>query len=132
MKILITAPSLDENKNVSGISTLVRQIIKHGDADFFHFQAGRQDDDKGKFDWIYRQFFLVPRFFRQIKSENIDLVHINTAFNRLSIIRDFALVKTARFARQKIVLHLHKKRRDGKNNRFSRTAERIERLARDR
>ncbi|HLM59570.1 MAG TPA: glycosyltransferase family 4 protein [Pyrinomonadaceae bacterium] len=107
MKVLITAPSLDENKNVSGISTLVGQIIKNGKADFFHFQAGRQDDEKGKFDWIFKQFFLVPRFHRQIKMENVDLVHINTALNPLSILRDYALVKTARFAGRKIVLHLH-------------------------
>ena len=107
MKILITAPSLDENVNVSGISTLVRQIIKHGSEDFFHFQAGREDNEKSRIDWIFNQISLIPRFRKQIRRESIDLVHINTALNPLSIVRDYALVKTARFAGKKVVLHLH-------------------------
>ena len=45
MKILITAPSLDENENVSGISTLVRNIIKYDRNEFFHFEAGRKDGE---------------------------------------------------------------------------------------
>lgn len=107
MKVLITAPSLDETENVSGISTLVRQIIKNGAADFRHFQAGRKDDDKGNLDWIFQQISLAPRFYREIKKEKFDLVHINTALNPLSIGRDFILVKTAKFAGQKVLLHLH-------------------------
>lgn len=107
MKVLITSPSLDEKKNVSGISTLVRQIIELGGAQFYHFQAGRQDDDKNKINWIAKQSFLAPRFYRQIRREKINIVHINTALNPLSIVRDFALIKTAQAARAKILLHLH-------------------------
>ena len=128
MKILITAPSLDENVNVSGISTLVRQIIKYGDAEFYHFQAGRADDEKGKAGWIFKQIFLVPRFYRQIKHEKVDVVHINTALNPLSILRDFALVKTARLAGRKILLHLHGGKflaREFENNRLKIIAEKM-------
>lgn len=107
MKILITAPSLDENENVSGISTVVRHIVERGKDEFVHFQAGRRDDAAGKFRWIKAQIFLAPRFFQKIKSEKIRLIHINTALNPLSIFRDYALVKTARLAKSRIVLHLH-------------------------
>ena len=107
MKVLITAPSLDENANVSGISTLVRQIIKQGSAKFYHFQAGRTDDEKGKVGWIFKQILLAPRFYREITQKEINLVHINTALNPLSIARDFALVKTAQITNRKILLHLH-------------------------
>ena len=107
MKVLITAPSLYENENVSGISTLVRQIIEHGAAEFHHFQAGRRDGNDGKINWIASQIFLLPRFYRQIKREKIDIVHINTALNPLSIVRDFTLVKTAKVAGRKTLLHLH-------------------------
>ena len=48
MKIVITAPSLDEHKNVSGISTIVRQIIEHSPHEFSHFKAGREDGEPAK------------------------------------------------------------------------------------
>ncbi|MDQ3711603.1 MAG: glycosyltransferase family 4 protein [Acidobacteriota bacterium] len=105
MRILITAPSLDENKNVSGISTLVREIIEHGNAEFYHFQAGRQDDDKIDIHWILQQILLTPRFFWTIYREKIDLVHINTALVPLSIVRDAALTFTARLANRPVLLH---------------------------
>ncbi|CAN5815282.1 glycosyltransferase family 4 protein [soil metagenome] len=105
MKILITAPSLDENKNVSGISTLVREIIEHSNAEFYHFQAGRQDDDKIDIRWILQQILLTPRFLWTIYREKIDLVHINTALVPLSIVRDAALTFTARLANRPVLLH---------------------------
>lgn len=107
MKVLITAPSLDEHKNVSGISTLVAQIIKRGAAEFFHFQAGKQDGEKIGGGWFLQQLSLVPRFLRQIRREKIDLVHLNTALVPLSIGRDFALATAARIAGRPILLHLH-------------------------
>ncbi len=107
MKVLITAPSLDENKNVSGISTLVRQIIKHGQSHFYHFEAGRRDGEKINTKWITSQTLLVPRFLSAILREKIDLVHINTALVPLSIMRDAALVAAARRAKISVLLHLH-------------------------
>ena len=43
IKVLITAPSLDENENVSGVSTMIKGIIKYGNGNFVHFTAGRKD-----------------------------------------------------------------------------------------
>ena len=105
MKVLITAPSLDENKNVSGISTLVRQIIKHGQSNFYHFEAGRRDGDQINVRWIASQTLLVPRFLSAIRREKIDLVHINTALVPLSIMRDAALVAAVRRAKRPVLLH---------------------------
>lgn len=105
MKVLITAPSLDENKNVSGISTLVREIIKHGNAEFYHFQAGREDNEKINLKWIFQQILLTPRFLLKLRREKIDLAHINTALVPLSIIRDAALVFAARIANRPVLLH---------------------------
>jgi glycosyltransferase involved in cell wall biosynthesis len=105
MRILITAPSLNENKNVSGISTLVREIIEHGNQEFYHFQAGRQDDDKIDIGWILQQILLTPRFLWTIYREKIDLVHINTALVPLSIVRDAALTFTVRLANRPVLLH---------------------------
>lgn len=107
LKILITAPSLDETRHVSGISTVVRQIIEHGNFSYTHFEAGRSDGERKSVGWFLRQFRLPFRFFVTLKSGNFDVAHINTAFNPLSIYRDFALVKAAKFAQIPIVLHIH-------------------------
>ncbi|MEP7037721.1 MAG: glycosyltransferase family 4 protein [Acidobacteriota bacterium] len=107
MKILITAPSLEIIENVSGISSVVRQIIENSRFDFYHFHAGRRDGEKANSSWIIRQILSVPRFYRKIISEKMDIVHINTALNPLSIMRDAALVKMARLAKRPVLLHLH-------------------------
>jgi glycosyltransferase involved in cell wall biosynthesis len=107
MKVLITAPSLDESANVSGISTLARQIISGGAADFYHFRAGKKDGEKTGGEWLLQQILLVPRFLQTIRRERIDIVHLNTALVPLSIGRDFALASAARIARRPILLHLH-------------------------
>ncbi|HSK73313.1 MAG TPA: glycosyltransferase family 4 protein [Pyrinomonadaceae bacterium] len=105
MKVLITAPSLDEKENVSGISTLVREIIRNGKSQFYHFTAGRRDDEKAGVVWILKQILLPLRFFWQIFRKKIDLVHINTAFVPLSIVRDTALIAAARLAGRPVLLH---------------------------
>lgn len=105
MKVLITAPSLDEKENVSGISTLVREIITHGKSDFSHFVAGRKDSESAGIGWIFKQIILPAKFFQTLKREKPDVVHINTAFVPLSIMRDAALVFAAKFVKVPVLLH---------------------------
>ena len=107
MKVLITAPSLDEKRQVSGISTLVRQIINSGAADFYHYEAGRRDGEKINARWIISQILLVPRFVNAMRREKIDFAHVNTALVPLSIVRDAALVFAARISKRPVLLHLH-------------------------
>ena len=107
LKILITAPSLDESQNISGISSVVRQIVDCGNLDYKHFSAGKKDGERQNVRWIFKQSAMPLQFFQTLKSSKIDVVHINTALNPLSIIRDFALVKTAIFAKVPILLHIH-------------------------
>ncbi|MCC6326912.1 MAG: glycosyl transferase, partial [Acidobacteria bacterium] len=85
MKIVITAPSLDEHRNVSGISTIVRQIIEHSPHEFSHFKAGREDGEPADAVWLAKQAALPLRLWARILSEKADLVHINTALTDLSI-----------------------------------------------
>lgn len=107
MKILITAPSLDERTNVSGISTLVREIIKTDENDFAHFVAGRRDGEKKSVGWLAKQIALPKKFRQTIRREKPDIVHINTALVPLSIMRDASLVFSARRAKIPALLHLH-------------------------
>ncbi len=102
MKIVITAPSLDEHKNVSGISTIVRQIIEKSEHEFVHFRAGRIDGERSGIGWIARQATLPFRF--AATAQNADVVHINTALTDRAILRDATLV---RMTRKPIVLSVH-------------------------
>ncbi len=98
MKIVITAPSLDEHRNVSGISTIVRQIIAHSGHKYAHFKAGRADGEKAGAGWMLKQAALPVRFFARILKEKADVIHINTALTDLSIWRDAALTRAAKMA----------------------------------
>lgn len=132
MNILITAPSLDENRNVSGISTVARQIIESSAHRFTHFGAGRADGEKLNAAWFLRQTNLPIRFFQTIRREKIEVAHVNTAFNAFSIVRDFALVTTARAAKCPTLLHIHGGRflaEDFHGKKLSSLAERMLRAA---
>ncbi|CAN5306841.1 glycosyltransferase family 4 protein [soil metagenome] len=107
MKILITAPSLETSENVSGISSVVAQIIERSRHELFHFTTGRRDGEKINIGWVFKQIFIAPRFFRQIRREKIEIIHINTALAPLSIVRDAILTRTANFAKRPVLLHLH-------------------------
>ncbi len=107
MKIVITAPSLDEHRNVSGISTIVRQIIEHSSFQYAHFTAGREDGETSGPAWLLKQTALPIRFFARILKEKADLVHINTALTDLSIWRDAALVRAAKLTGRPVVLAIH-------------------------
>jgi glycosyltransferase involved in cell wall biosynthesis len=105
MKVLITAPSLDTTNNVSGISSVVNNIINHSSCTFKHFLVGRKDNEKAGFNWILKQIVLIFKFPFSLKG--IDIVHINTALNPLSIFRDFTFVFIAKIFFKKVLLHLH-------------------------
>ncbi len=107
MKIVITAPSLDEHKNVSGISTIVRQIIAHCPHEFVHFKAGREDGEPADAIWLAKQAALPVRFWARILSDKPDVVHINTALTDLSIWRDAALVRAAKLTGRPVVVSIH-------------------------
>ena len=47
MEIIITAPSLNTNQNVSGISSVTKFIIQNNKSvDYIHFELGKKDEDK--------------------------------------------------------------------------------------
>lgn len=106
-RVLITSPSLDPNENVSGISTSVRLIMNRCSCDFVHFRAGRKDNEKTGIRWFAKQILLPFRFAKQIAGGKIDLVHLNTALSRASIIRDFCLAAIAVFLGKPLIVHSH-------------------------
>ncbi|MBK6749474.1 MAG: glycosyltransferase family 4 protein [Pyrinomonadaceae bacterium] len=125
MKVLITAPSLDETRNVSGISTVARQIIQYSSGEFDHFEAGRKDGSENKLLWLARQLVLPLRFLQRIRSSSPDVVHINTAMTVLAVCRDAVLVRCARFTGTPVILSVH----GGENLRERFNSSHIEKMA---
>lgn len=108
MKVLITAPSLDPNKNVSGISSVVSNIIDSSDtAEYAHFQLGRTDQKKRNLLWLLSQP-LIPLFFLfTLISYRPRVLHLNTPLDGLGVTRDYFLSLLSRLLRIPILLHLH-------------------------
>ena len=107
-RILITSPSLHVQNNVSGIASLVSDIINNSRLDFVHLQLGSKDGSKKNLNWaagqvrIYLNIIFVSLFKRY------DFVHLNLGLEKLSIIRDsliFFIVK--KLFRKKVILHIH-------------------------
>lgn len=107
MKVLITAPSLKEKDNVSGISTLVANIIRLSSNEYVHFRAGRRDGAGKGAKWIASQPRMVRDFRKTIDRERPDIIHLNTSFSRLAMLRDAVLVRAAAGKGVPIVLHIH-------------------------
>lgn len=108
--VLITAPSLDEQFNVSGISTVVRNIIEFSGSQikYFHFKVGKQDKKKRSFSWLIDQLLLIPRLIANILRLNIQAVHLNTGLESASLHRDFAIFFFAKYIlRKKVIFHAH-------------------------
>lgn len=107
-RILITSPSLKVKENVSGISSLVADIINCSKLDFVHFQLGSKDGLKKNFVWaliqvkIYLEIIFVSLF------KKYQFVHLNVGLEKPSIIRDsLVFFIVSKLFRKKVVLHIH-------------------------
>lgn len=108
MKILITSPSLDTNKNVSGISSITQFIITFNTKNtYLHFELGRKDCQKRNLTWFLNILQVYCKWPYVVLSSKIDLIHFNLALTKESFLRDLPLILMARIFRKPIILHLH-------------------------
>lgn len=107
LNILITAPSLNTKNNVSGVSSVVNNILETTELNYIHFEVGKQDKEKRDLKWILKQFYLPINLFIVFFSNKVDLFHLNAPLNKLSVIRDFLLLIVAKIFRKKTILHFH-------------------------
>ena len=107
LHILITAPSLNRGKNISGISSVVQMIIKNNEKySYYHYLLGKPDN---KNTWI-QIGLLVKRllFFPfALWRNHIDIVHQNFPFDPKGILREFIINQWCRLFRVPVVLHIH-------------------------
>ncbi|PQA52736.1 glycosyltransferase family 4 protein [Siphonobacter curvatus] len=108
MKVLITAPSLDPKKNVSGISTVVRNIISANPThQYIHYLLGRPDGPSSTFSLLLsqiKQLFLFPFF---IKKNDVDIVHQNLPFNPKGLLREYIINLWCKLLDIPVLLHIH-------------------------
>jgi glycosyltransferase involved in cell wall biosynthesis len=106
--ILITAPSLDTTKNVSGISSVTNFIIGNNSSRrYTNFELGRKDDEKRNLLWFFGIVKSTIRWMFVVASKKIQLVHFNFALSKAAIVRDAPLILFAKLIRKRIVIHLH-------------------------
>jgi len=108
MNILITAPSLDPTKNVSGIATVVNTIIENNEGHcYFHYLLGRPDGTQNPLSWLIqaiKQLSLFPFF---VNKNKIDVVHQNLPFDPKGLMRECIINGWCRLLRVPVVLHIH-------------------------
>ena len=107
LHILITAPSLDTEKNISGISSVVQIIIKNNENhSYYHYLLGKPDNKN-----IMMQILLLLKrllfFPLSLWKNHIDLVHQNFPFDPKGILREFIISQWCRLFHIPVVLHIH-------------------------
>lgn len=108
MKVIITSPSLDIDKNISGISSVARFIIGvNKTQEYTHVEIGRRDNEGRNLGWLGRILNLYFKWLVMLFKREDVIIHFNTALCRLAVLRDFPLILLTRIFRKTIIVHLH-------------------------
>lgn len=107
MRVLITSPSLDGRINVSGISSVVKNIMLCGKSEFRHFLVGKSDARSRRSGWLLDQIRLIARFRSIMLDFRPDIVHVNMPMSPLALIRDGLIVVLSRLWGRRVISHLH-------------------------
>ncbi|MDD0814591.1 glycosyltransferase family 4 protein [Curvibacter sp. HBC28] len=106
-KILITSPSLEVNKNVSGIAALVRPLVSTRPTTFFHLNVGTPDSAKSIGSRIFYATVSMSKLLRFRFSSGRKIFHLNTSADTPAVVRDFLLFLIAKLLFLKVVVHYH-------------------------
>ena len=108
MKVLIVAPSLNVENNVSGVSAVTNFIIANNtDCQYEHFLQGKSDGERGAVNRIRRLLSNYREWKKLLKRTDANVIHYNYPLDTPSIIRDFFFMRTAYRQGKKMVIHLH-------------------------
>lgn len=108
LRILISSPSIDVEKNVSGISSVVMQImhVLSGKVQLRHLELGSEQRG-GRFTRLLVSLSKIARAIFTVLTSRFDVLHSNTAMTPKSILRDLAVVAAARLRGKAVLLHVH-------------------------
>jgi glycosyltransferase involved in cell wall biosynthesis len=105
---LITSPSLDAKKNVSGISSVTAFIIKNNPGyKYTVFTLGRSDNEKRGIAWALGLLKTALQWTGAVAFKKKTAVHFNFAFSKASVLRDAPLIFVAKLFKKKMLVHLH-------------------------
>lgn len=107
--IIITAPSIDTEVNVSGIATVTGYItnIKDPEYTFEVFTVGKPDRQKRTLKWFIQQIKLPVSFAILLAKKRPSIIHINSPLNVLAIFRDTLIAMIAKAFQKAIIMHIH-------------------------
>ena len=104
MKVLITHPEFEDP---GGVSNLYKQLQNKFKIPTLHFIVGKRTREKGFLSRIFRMFHDYYKFVKCLKTNNIDLVHINPSLDLKSFLRDGMFALLAGVNKKKIVVFFH-------------------------
>lgn len=108
MNIIITAPSLNPNENVSGISSVAQFIISNnGGQRYLHFELGKKDKERGGWRRIPALAGRYREWKKMIESHPDAIIHYNLPLSKPSLLRDPWFIRYALRQKRKIVIHVH-------------------------
>ncbi|MHA6249631.1 glycosyltransferase [Pontibacter sp. CAU 1760] len=108
MRILITAPSLSVNENVSGISSVVITIIENNPkVNYIHFLSGNKDIKASLFNRFIDLGLSYYLLWKHIRNKNFDILHLNLPLNYKSIFRELIVFLIVNSFHIPIITHLH-------------------------
>ena len=108
IEVLISAPSLDAAVNVSGISSLVTDLIaaSMGTVNYTYLRLGAPQTGS----WLRRRaesFLFIGKAAANVWRSPAPIFHSNTAFNVKSICRDQVLIAIAKASGKRVLVHVH-------------------------
>ena len=106
MQVIITSPSLDPAKNVSGISAVVQFVMDNNPGvSYLHFEQGRQDGEQGGLRRVITLLKSLKKWRTLLKSHPDDVIHYNLSLGWQSVLRDSIFLHFAK--KHKTVIHVH-------------------------
>jgi len=103
MKVLITHPDFEEP---GGVSNFYKGLQYKFNTPTVHFIVGKRTKEKGFLSRIFRIFHNYYKFVKCLKTNNIELVHINPSLDLKSFIRDGTFALLARINKKKTVVFI--------------------------
>ncbi len=101
MKVLLNTPELD---NPGGVAYYYRSVRPHLTADVEYFTTGARANDVGSFHNVRRLFFDYIEFYRRLRGQSYDIVHLNPSLVPKAILRDALFLLIAKVFQRRVLV----------------------------
>lgn len=107
LKVLLTGSNPDSKSKVAGIGAVINILLKNPFVDYYVLPVGRKNNEKYGFNWVRKQFELLKNLSQIINDNDIDLAHVNTSLDPLSIVREYLIIYMLKRKQIKTIVHIH-------------------------